>query len=292
MIDVAEKSEANIDNLPPSERALQISYELHKEFNKENWEEKKSFHNEEHIRAVAEASDKLIKAAINGEDPLDIQGDIDKWNELHKDSPRIDIEQFRDIAKMAFAAHDWGNIMQDVEFDKEGNVLPIFLEKYTAENAELRSQMMFEKFVENNVDESLREIYKNVGKEIIWQTNFMNDADDPGYNKPFAQFARVCDQIGNDVFSENDDRLEGLLTEMLNEDPSKEINLDFFVNFAAKRIKGILPESEFQEDQIKAIYDAWEKDRPVEKTVEVQGNVSIKDAINFVKSIEVVLKAA
>lgn len=289
MAEVIEKSEQREILTPENvEEIRNTAYKLHSVYNEEIWKDKKSFHNEEHIRAVGEASDKLFDSAIEGNDPLNLEGEMIKWNLYHKDSEIKDLNQLKQIAQIAFAAHDWGNIMHDIEIDENGEINPVYIaEGYTAAGAELRSQGMFEKYINSlNLSDDVKRTYVNVGKEIIWQTVYNPENND--FTRPFARFSRIVDQIGNDVLSKNDERVEGLLMEMTEEDERKQseglptfpIAPDNFINFARVRGRVILNNNEAQ---LASIYEIWGAGEPEETAFHEHDNLSSKEMLKAVQ---------
>lgn len=292
----SEKKELLDDSV--IEKARETSYGLHDGFNEKVWnvdnKEKKSFHNTEHIRATGEAIDRLVDA-LQEDDFLNLKDDIRRWNNDHPDSQtdisNNNLDQFKKIAQLAFAFHDAGNIMKDCDFDSNGNPINIQYHEngYRAngesdeikdeERAEFRSQIIFAKYIDTlELPDNVKQTYKNVGKEVIWQT--IGFVDEEEMNKPFARFTRLIDQIGNDAFTENKDRIEGLLLED-SQDPSKtgEVNPYMFANFPRWRIKGILKKDENQQENIDKTYKAWGKNKPEEVAFYPRHDMSYEKAI-------------
>ena len=217
----------------------------HERFDKEVWR-RESYHNREHIRAVKEAANKLIEAARNDSDPLGIIKELDRWN---KDFPgaRGSLGELGELADRAFDYHDLGNFMEGLKITDKG-FEPEFLDRYTAAGAEERSK----KFAIEAGREPLV-------IEFIEQTRFVERKDRKNY---FATLVRVCDQIGNDIFSKNDKKVEGLVNEMTAENPEAVFRPSpyFFYNFAREQFPRLVNVGKTRD----AVYKIWGLDEPDE----------------------------
>ena len=76
----------------------------------------------------------------------------------------------------------------------------------------------------------------------------------------FAVPVRVIDQIGNDLFSPDDEREMGLLLEISRENPRTEFFPYHFFNFARERFSQLVPEKKTRE----AVLAVWGKQLPPE----------------------------
>lgn len=229
-----------------------LSY--HREF--DNNRQQPSFHNENHIKAVLEALEKLIIAAKNGNDPLRIKEDLERWNKENNIDPPITLEEFWFIALIAFACHDLGNIAT-----LENGKLK-FLYQYTSKDAEERSKLIA-KYLLNQMglEEEIQKIWLPLIEYLIDQTKFQ--PDDP--SKPFAIFVRVVDQIGGNLF--NEDRIKsilGLIYEIANEEGrNKKFNPHYFYNFPHLRFPELVPDERTR----KAILNIWKKETTLEENL-------------------------
>ncbi|GBD34519.1 hypothetical protein HRbin35_00244 [bacterium HR35] len=234
-------------------KVIKESISLHQRFNKESKVES-SFHNENHIEAVLEALEKLIIAAKNGNDPLNIRSDLERWNKENNVEPPITLEEFWFIALIAFACHDLGNIAT-LENEKL-----IFLSQYTSKDAEERSKRIAEYLLnQTNLDETTKQIWLPLIFHLIDQTKFQPEDT----SKPFAIFVRVVDQIGGNLF--NKDRTKsilGLIYEIANEGRGNEtFNPHSFYNFPYFRFQELVLDEEIR----KAVLNIWEKEIKLEE---------------------------
>lgn len=241
--------ETEIVILHPSEQMLEVSYALHNQFNEEVWNagkpERASFHNAEHIRAVAQGSDKLIDAAQFGNDPLNLQKDLDRWNEAHPDAVVSNLQELKKVFRIAYSAHDFGNTSESVK-NVDGRLEPQYLDKYTAKDAENRTIAMLPTILEAESDltDDERTRFLPLVTDIVERTRFGYPTTDQLGEEPFAKAVRVMDQIGNDLLTTNQRVVEGLLEEIVSERPDATFNPTLFYNFARKRLPQLLfPES-------------------------------------------------
>ena len=256
-----------------AEKLLQDSFKLHNGFD-EKWKgdgHDNSFHNAEHIRAVNESKQILVDEAIKGgEDPTDILVSLKNWNEMMvregRDKEQISDDELKLIFKESVAAHDWGNIMIDIEIDENGEFKPIYLDGYTAKGAEDRSKEMYKKVLafrlskgELTKDEYDRRV--SLGCHLIEMTK-------PKFPTPpekelpkavletqFLVTVQIGDQIGNDYFSTNEERVDGLIEESAFENPNGTVNERAYRNFSVWRIIHLMPDEKKRE----ALFRVWKK---------------------------------
>lgn len=231
----------------------------HDQFDREIWQGKDSFHNREHLRATEITAQKLIDAAIEGNDPLKIRAELGRWNEDHPDV-RIDLTEFKKVARVFINRHDDGNVIKEVKI-VDGKPQVAFLDKYEAAGAEERSKEITKAMLPySDLTESEQQRFEPLIMELIEQTKFVEDKNRINY---FATFARVCDQIGNDLFSNNESRVQGLINEMVSENPEAEFRPSpyFFYNFARERFPQLVPDSSVRE----AVYKIWGRTEREEK---------------------------
>lgn len=226
---------------------------------------RRSFHNRSHIEAVQEASQTYLAQAGESRDPLGLFNSLARWNEIHPEA-RINREELSLVLKLVFRTHDLGNIMSHLNFDM-GEFKPVYLEIYTAgpdgvtdKTAEARSQDIAEKLISvSNLAEDQKARFIPLVTHLIGLTEFK-----PGpiaQDEPFQVYIAVMDQIGNDLFSKNEQRVRGLIEEIKTEDPNAKIRPYFFFNFCRERLDQLIPDKENQAVLFKQI---WRKDIPPE----------------------------
>ncbi len=190
-----------------------------------------SFHNKDHLEAV-EAAIRAYFAGSNEEnDPLNLRSDLKRWCEQFGEE--VTFAQLQEIMVLVARYHDVGNIMKEVRVE-DGQFKPIFFDKYTAKDAEERSQEIISFILDNsNMDPNQKAKYKKLAVYLLGETTYsLTDKD-----KPFAIAMRFFDQIGNGLFSRvaKDEMILGLLAEMMGENPDVQINPHFFWNFVRAR---------------------------------------------------------
>jgi len=241
---------------------------LHKKFDDTLATIKESFHNHFHVEATIKASDALVDAAIKSKDgdPLELQKDLDEWNESQNINPNITLEEFKYIAQIAFATHDLGNIAKYVYSSESGLLAAKFHQRYRFSKAEDRSQLMVRSILTHHgLDQQQIDRYSPLIKQIIKQTEFA--PDETHENQLFGKFARVCDQIGNKVFNQYPLSLEkGLLNEKLGSQPDSQENPHWLINFTIKRLPQLVDNPKAQ-DQIIDIFEAAGGHFPDLKTI-------------------------
>ncbi len=235
---IPETSVQNVE-VSISKDILSFSLNLHSYFDENIWKQK-SFHNERHISAVTESAVKLVVAALNNNDPLNILGDLEQWNIQHPENT-VQPEELEEVVRITFALHDLGNIISSVSYvDDQINV--DFLPQYSGVNSEDRTQeiipVLLEKF---KVDKKFNLIILH----FISQTTFIYQ------ESLFGLFARVSDQIGRN--SSFDDLL-GLVLEWNAENPDQEIIPDLFFNFQVRRLEQLVPD-DFQRIKVTNIFN-------------------------------------
>lgn len=254
---MSEAPEAGeVKEISPTEKIVGQCQKWHWEFNEQFWSGKDSFHNAEHIQATILAAEKLIEAALAGNDPLGIMKDLEKWNKQHPGS-EIKKKELLDVVKLAFAFHDLGNIAQETSTQPDGKIELDFLDKYQAKGAEERSQKIAEAVImASDIPPEQKKRFLPFVLHLISETTYM-----PRKEAPFGIFVRVVDQIGNDLFSKNERRVNGLLEEMYAENPDAEFLPYFFFNFARERFEQLVPDDDTRDSILKI----WDKKLPEEK---------------------------
>ena len=243
-----EDHEGSIYQVQECER---VALGLHQKFDEGRAEKGESFHNQYHIKAVVEAATSLVKAAIEGKDPLQLNRQLDLWNKDNSDHQINRLEEFLEVIQYAFLWHDLGNICQDVEVDN-GQVKPIYHENnnYQAKDAEERSKEIAKKLASVFInDENKRTRFLPLILHLIEQTKFSSQP-----TELFNKFIQVVDQIGNVVFINPNMRLKqvcGLLNEMKKENPQFTYVPDIFFNFFYKRFPELVPDGPTREEIMK-----------------------------------------
>ena len=212
----------------------------------------------------------LVNAASSGNDPLGLMNDLAKWNKEHSDE-QIEKSELPVVVSLAFACHDLGNIAEEI-LEEDGKVKLSFLLQYQTQGAEDKSQQIAEKVIKSSdIPEEQKRRFLPLVLHLINETKFQPDGE-----ALFGVFARVVDQIGNDLFSKNERRIYGLLEEMYAENLQAQFNTYFFFNFARKRFIQLVPD----ETARNIILIIWNKKLPEEKTEFVDRSIKVKDWIN------------
>lgn len=188
-----------------------------------------SFHNREHLKAVRLAAERLIDEK-EIRDPLNLKSDLKRWNELHP-GQELTEDEFKEAVIIFVGLHDTGNIIEKLD----PNLVPLYNDKYKASDAEERSKEIARKVLEDSK-------YLPLVEHLIDQTKYKLEYKDEDRNVPFAIFVAVVDQIGNDLLSDNPDRLAGLINEIKNEDPDRLIDPYDFYNFTRVRFPALAPD--------------------------------------------------
>jgi hypothetical protein len=230
------------------EELTKLPVGFHKDFS-EKWKEKygSDFHNEKHIVALMEVSERYLDSCEEDRDPLKVLKSIAAWNEENPEYD-LDLEKFKKAAKLAFAWHDMGNIASDLNFEDD---TPKYLDVYTAGElevngqtkiAEERSKDMFLKALEqSDIEDGEKRLYEKLVPELIMLTVFKQDVPK---DESFALFVPVVDQIGNSLLNNDPHKLRGLVVELgveaqINND-ARMINPYYFVNFLNIRMQHML----------------------------------------------------
>lgn len=208
----------------------------HSAFNSQIWGiNKPSFHDEFHIFSVSEAGNKLLEQASKNKDPLDIQGNLKKWNDLYPEF-KLNFEEFGIALNIALTCHDLGNICETLVSTAKTTPTPIYLKGYKSNEAEKRSQAISAILISGlDVDNELKIRLTKIVSHLIGETTFDPSPD----SNLFGQIMRVIDQIGSRIFSQKEKKEmeRGLLEEMLYENPDVPLyNPDYFFNFPIRRI--------------------------------------------------------
>lgn len=134
---------------------------------------------------------------------------------------------------------------------------------YSSENAEAQSNRIFEKVAQDSkLSDNQKARYIPFVKHLVNQTVFSVEGPiNP--EEPFGYIVPFIDQVGNDLLSEDETRVHGLLDEI---GPEAVINPNVFFNFAFHRAPDLLPPnttiekvlSILGEDATKRFYDTTE----------------------------------
>jgi len=255
-----EKQGDKEKNDPKVKEIIQLSLNFHKEFDR-RWKEDKrhfaSYHNENHIQATIDAATQLINKAFNEEmDPLDLRKHLQNWNQANPNA-QITKSEFLEVVCLAFSMHDLGNIACGVKVDEKGDLQLDYLDGYTAKGAEERSVKIAEEIVNNSdLDEEKKNRYLLLIKHLIEQTTFQPTDEDK--NKPFANFVRVVDQIGGNLFNSQrtEEIVAGLIEEGIFEKGEFKFNPHRFFNFVNLRLPELVGE-----EKVDMIFKAFEKEK-------------------------------
>lgn len=289
VVDVSEFSQiVEPKEVSNSQEIFNESCRLHERFDAEVWKKddpnRESFHNKDHLIAVREAAFTLMNG-IEKDDPLDIKGDLKKWNDEHGTS--ITLLEFKEIVEEFVAIHDSGNIAGAVRIAK-GKIEADFLPGYTAKDAEDRSRHHADVILPAMVkDETKLKSHLPLVKHLIWQTRYMVDQADQ--HQPFATFARVVDQIGNDLHRYGEDEnkkvkklaaVEGLKNEWVWENSDRIESPHFMINFIDTRFPQLVPDDPTNRRQ--RILQLWKRQMPEVDNTYAKDKVPLK-VFSFIK---------
>lgn len=225
----------------------------HDAFNRKMWEGKNSFHNRMHIEAVEVANDRYLQNMGEGLDPLGVEVSRQRWNDLHPEE-QLTQEELREAMPWVIRNHDLGNIMRTVTLT-EGDFTPVFLDRYTGQDAEGRSQDIAETLIANSdLPDNKKRRFIPFVRHGIDETQFQ--MADP--NSPFTIYMRTIDQVGNDLFSRDERRGLGLLEEMSGENPDVQLNPYVVFNYAREMFPKIVPDKKARGE----VYKIWNKSLP------------------------------
>lgn len=233
-------------NTPESMKHLAIKW--HNEFDNEIWQRghetrRAAYHNQDHIQAVQEMGKKYLQQIDSDEDPLGVLTSINDWNSENP-GDTITPEDVQNAFEWAAIFHDSGNIISSVE-NVDGVFIPNYLDKYTSKGAEQRSIDIAKKIIlQTDIPTEEKDKLTKLSVHMIGETTY--DGKDP--DRPFAVFMRVMDQIASAVADQNERRIEGLLEEMIAEDPEATANPDDFINFFTRRLDQLIPEDKVRDD--------------------------------------------
>jgi len=231
---------------PSSQEIFDQSLRWHDEFNARFWKDKESYHDRDHVEAADTALQLFVEEAFkeNGKDPLDIKGNLKRWNENHPEA-FVEEKDFAEVCKLFIGFHDNGNIMEDVKL-VDGKWEPVYLEKgYKAEDAEDRSAKIAARVLRNLPEKDPRHKFIPLIQQLINETKFMLTDE----KQEFALLSRVADQIGNGLFNKKGTKcVEGLRQEMVHEKPERTYypSPDFFANFERQRLDQLVPDTNTQ----------------------------------------------
>jgi hypothetical protein len=230
---------------------------LHKRFQEEVWRGRPSFHNPLHVLASWEAAAGIFRA-LPDRDPLGLMDELERWNRLYRQ--RLSIEELEMVFKAAIGWHDTGNILKVSNRDDLTNEVGIdhrpeqlvdvlvdlhftFLPHYTAKGAEGRSVAALKKLfsVVGIADPVLYEAIYSLILETYYQLN---------EDFPFALVMRVIDQLGHNLFRNQEEIMIGLLEENMAEDEKATLVPDREMNFFYYRSRELLPNDEVRSELI------------------------------------------
>jgi len=237
----------------------------HDEFTDKLWKDKPAFHDKVHISSVEQSALAYLNRGVES-DPLSLENSVKVWNENHPES-KIRAGELGEAIVWVIRCHDLGNIMGSIEVTDFGELRPKFFDRYRAKNAEPRSQRIAQVLLENSDhDEEKKAHFIPFVRHMIGESKYMMTDE----QSPFALFMRVVDQIGNDLFSNNEQRVFGLLEEMLGENPNATFVPYNFMNFTRIRFPQLLPDEDLRQQLLKV----WGKPLPPE-----QPNHSIEEIL-------------
>lgn len=228
---------------------VERSLALHKQFD-QTWD-KPSYHNQFHIQATLETIDAVFDAVDNG-DPLDVEAQMQAWNETHPDNLITDPALLRQAFRIAFACHDLGNITADEPISNQGEV--VFADRYRSKGAEERSKVVAAQFIAEIVGEHPHKaLISKLAEHIIEQTKF---GQGQFADRPFWTLVQTNDQIGSAYFSKlsNKELVAGLIQE---ENGNWNMSLRAMIEFTTNRMRQLFE----NEDTRNAVYALFETNR-------------------------------
>jgi hypothetical protein len=254
------------------EKLLELTLQWHEEFDRDVWhkgERRPSFHNRMHVEAVERSRIIYFEKFDENDDPLRVQEDLEKWNEQHPEA-QFSLEEFKEGTRLFVATHDLGNIMRKLT-KKQCILEPDFLPAYTAgkddadedgsdKDAEARGHEIVE-FMIRNSDIKGKNKTIVLLKHLFQMSKYRPEVTDEDREQPFFTFVQTIDQVGNDLYSENEDRVIGLAKEMLSEDSDAEINPYKFFNFSKERLEQLVPDSD-EREKLLAMWTTLPQERP------------------------------
>lgn len=253
--------------VPAGEEIVSQCFAWHEEFDQKYWQGKPSFHNKQHLQTTITAAELLIQAVSRGEDPLGMAADSQIWNEQHPQE-QIKQEELPEIVRLALACHDLGNIMESVSVGQNRETRPVFLPAYRAGNAENRSIAIADEIIKSSrMPEDRQRRYLPLIRHLIDQTKFNVSPE-----APLGVFIKVVDQIGNDILNQDNNRVIGLLEEMMSEDPDRAFSPFFFFNFSSVVFSDLVASKETREK----IISIWGKNLPENQNDLPQNEVRIQ----------------
>lgn len=241
---------------------------------------KPSFHNEFHIFSVLEAGTRLLEQASKNMDPLDIQGNLKKWNHLYPEF-KLTFEEFGIALKIALTCHDLGNICETLDISSKDNPVPTYLNGYKSKDAEKRSQEISAVIISKlDADSQLNIRLTKIVGHLIGETTLHPGSD----ITPFGLVMRLIDQIGSRIFNqvEKKEMERGLLEEMLYENPDVPLyNPDYFFNFPIRRIT----ELGFTQSMTDDLLETWGKPLPEENFEYGNTPIKVSEAIRIMDDL-------
>ena len=207
-----------------------------------------SYHPEDHIAAVLDATDAVFKAKKQGIDPFELDRELAKWNEDKEAGMRVDLDDLEFAARIHFACHDLGNLTERAELNPQGDLF--FTDKYLEKDAEERSRdiataLIDWHFAQAPQEELQRmERIKPLVRHLIMQTVF--NPKIATSEEPFWQFVQVVDQIGPYYFGtrSNEQQVAGLSNEWRGRGETPPQNLEEWLSFAIARLQLLTGEKE------------------------------------------------
>lgn len=233
----------------PAVRGIYVdAQEWSREFEEQVWnrggERRPSFHNAGHLMDVGQAMGEYFET-IEEADPLNVRREFMLWNQRHPEAYIYQGEQL-EVFLLAAAIHDLGNFIGSL---KAGS--PVFLDTYRAKNAENRSERLAEEIIANSgLEQSKKSRFLPLIKHLIDQSKYSQIPTAELFNRSM----QVFDQIGSHAMHRDGavERVEGLLWEMLGENPNTIINPATFFNFVPVRLPQLL--SQAQVEDIRSIW--------------------------------------
>jgi hypothetical protein len=253
-----EGAERSADGGMTKEEIFRQALDLFDRFENEIWKKeeiRESFHNRYHTEAFMAAGRMYLEKVSSGLDPLDFFADLDRYNEGKSADERYTFEEFLEAFEWSGLGHDMGNILKKITVS-EGHLFSDFHDKYLAEGAEERSKEIAEVLMgASDMETAKKDKLIPLVRHLIDQTKFVPSDS----SIPFQKFAQAVDKYGGNLFSENPDRQEGLLAEILGENPGKVIRRpDDFINFTRNSLLTMA------EEDRKKLLEMWGKDLPDE----------------------------
>lgn len=214
------------------ERLSKFGIQKHDDFDATIWRQE-SFHNSGHIKANRQMAVNLIEAAMSAEQNniFNLPEQLEKWNKQIK--AELTIKDFQKACYLGFSLHDLGNIG---DWGDQGFK---FFSAYQGQKAEERSKKIARNLIKA---EDFDKAWQKLVLYLIGQTKFNRTGENPDL---FGRFIRAIDQLSTSLNVNKKVRCKrsvGLVKEIKAEKKSVEINPNYIVNFAYKRVADLLPQ--------------------------------------------------